>query len=743
MPGRCDAVRKARLYALLWLLCMGLLSACGDGAWNNPYPLADRQQNVLYASFSERPKHLDPVQAYSASEYVFIANIYEPPLQYHYLKRPYTLEPLTVEAMPEPRYLDKAGGVLPANAAAEQIAFTEYDLRVRPGIHYQPHPAFATDASGAYRYQQLSPALLEKIYTLGDFAHTGSRELVAADYVYQIKRLAHPRVHSPILGLMSDYIVGLGDYAATLKAADAALTASHAGDERPYLDLTQYPLEGAKVIDRYTYRITVKGKYPQMVYWLAMPFFAPMPPEADRFYQQPGLAERNISLDWYPVGTGAYMLTVNNPNLRMVLERNPNFHEEFYPSEGEASDAAAGLLADAGKALPLIDRVDFNLEKETIPYWNKFLQGYYDASGISSDSFDQAVKIDMQGEVGLTESMQEKGIQLKTAVASSIFYMGFNMLDPVIGGLDERGRKLRRAISIAVDYEEYISIFLNGRGIAAQSPLPAAIFGHEEGKGGINPYVYTWENGQPQRRSIDEAKRLLAEAGYPGGRDAISGRPLLLNLDTTGGGPDDKARMDWLRKQFAKIDLELVIRDTDYNRFQEKMRKGTAQLFQWGWNADYPDPENFFFLLNGPNGKVEHGGENAANYANPAFDKLFERMKNMENGPERMALIQDMLSIVRADAPWLWGFHPKEFSLHHGWYYNSKPHLMANNTLKYKRIDPVLRAEMRALWNRPVLWPLWGMLLLLVLVILPAAYTYWRREHVAPGLAPIAGGGER
>jgi oligopeptide transport system substrate-binding protein len=70
---------------------------------------------------------------------------------------------------------------------------------------------------------------------------------------------------------------------------------------------------------------------------------------------------------------------------------------------------------------------------------------------------------------------------------------------------------------------------------------------------------------------------------------------------------------NWMRKQFAKLGIELVVRATDYNRFQEKMRKGTAQVFMWGWNADYPDPENFFFLLYGPNRKVD-GGENAANY---------------------------------------------------------------------------------------------------------------------------------
>jgi len=134
------------------------------------------------------------------------------------------------------------------------------------------------------------------------------------------------------------------------------------------------------------------GKYPQFAYWLAMPFFSPMPFEADQFYAQEGMQQNNLTLDWWPVGSGPYYLSENNPNQRMVLTRNPNFAAEVYPAEGETGDREAGLLADAGKPLPLIDKAVFSLEKETIPYWNKFLQGYYDAAGISSDSFDQACR---------------------------------------------------------------------------------------------------------------------------------------------------------------------------------------------------------------------------------------------------------------------------------------------------------------------------------------------------------------
>ena len=704
------------------LLFAAVLAGCGQ-SWNDPSPAADAGRNVLYTAFTDRPKHLDPAQSYTEDEITFTAQIYEPPLQYHYLKRPYELIPATLEAVPQPRYVDAAGRDLPADAPVERIAESIYELKLQPGIRYQPHPAFAVDAAGQPRY--LGPGIAEGRRSIADFPETGSRELTADDYIYQIKRLAHPRLHSPIYGMMADKIVGLKELGDTLRTAAKELPAD------AWLDLDAYPLAGIERLDAQTWRIRIKGKYPQFLYWLAMPFFAPVPREADRFFAQPGMAERNLTLDWWPVGTGPFMLTENDPNRRMVLSRNPNFHGQTYPCEGEAGDREAGLLDDCGKPLPFLEAAVFTREKEAIPYWNKFLQGYFDASGISSDSFDQAVRVNVGGDVALTEEMQQKGIRLLTSVKTSTFYMGFNMLDLVVGGLGEKATKLRQAISIAIDQEEFISIFSNGRGIAAQGPLPPGIFGFEAGEAGVNKTVYDWSDGQPRRKAVAEAKRLVAEAGYPNGRDEKTGEPLVLYLDTTGGGMGEKSRLDWLTRQFAKIDAQLVVRSTDFNRFQDKLRKGNVQLYYLGWNADYPDPENFFFLLYGDEARVGRGGENSSNYANPEFDRLFRQMKNMDNTPERLEIIRRMNGILQHDAPWVFGLHPKSYTLGHRWLKNRKPNDVGNNILKYQRIDAADRAAARRAWNPPVLWPLAVGLLVLLAAFVPAVVGYRRRERRA------------
>jgi ABC-type transport system substrate-binding protein len=203
----------------------------------------------------------------------------------------------------------------------------------------------------------------------------------------------------------------------------------------------------------------------------------------------------------------------------------------------------------------------------------------------------------------------------------------------------------------------------------------------------------------------------------------------VLYFDTAATGPDAKSRLDWLIKQFRKLDIQLVIRATDYNRFQDKMLQGNAQIFEWGWNADYPDPENFLFLLYGPNAKAGRNGENAANYSNPEFDRLFVQMKGMANGPQRQEIIDRMTQLLREDAPWLFGFFPKAFSLQHAWVGNVKPNLMANNTLKYRRIDSAQRGQRRADWNRPVLWPFAVGTIALVALLWPAWRQYRRREE--------------
>jgi len=695
-----------------------LLSSCSN-IWNNPHDIAMLKDEILFSSFASPPKHLDPVISYNANEWSFISQVYEPLVQYNYLQIPYKLEPLTLQFMPRVSYLDSNQQPV---QQSKQAAFTKYTFTLKKDIYYQPHPAFAMNSKKEFIFHNLTDNQIKKIDSPFDFATQATRKLSVDDYIYAIKRMAIKQNNSPILASMNQIVVGLESYSNKI---------SNQFDISADYPLNKLDISGVKKHSDRQFSILIKGTYPQFVYWLSMNFFAPIPWEAMAFYDQPLLKEKNITLDTYPVGTGAYQLVENNPNKQIRLIANPNYNHGFYPKKSsvENDPLEKNLFKDAGKPLPFIKEIIYSLEKESVPTWNKFLQGFYDASGVSSGSFDQAISLNA-GEMSLTQQMIEKEISFVSVVEPSIFYFGFNMADSVVGGYSEQQQKLRQALSIVINYEEYISIFLNGRGVVGHSPIPQGIFGSLTGEEGINPYVYNWKKNRAVRKSLDEAKKLLAEAGYKDGKDK-DGKQLVLNFDTPLTGPDSKATLNWFRKQFKKLNIELMIRASDYNRFQDKVRTAQVQMFTWGWNADYPDPENFLFLLAGENAPINTNGAgvNGANYDNPKFNEMFKQVKQMRNSPVRQELINDMVEMVRKDSPWAFGFYPKKLALKHSWYQNVFANPLANNTLKYKKIDAAKRTESVLAWNQPITWPLWLLLLFIVASIYPLRKAYRQKQQ--------------
>ena len=739
-PRRARQPHASRLVGVLFLL----LAGCGVP--NNPNPPGSESTNTYFTAIQESsPKYLDPTSSYSANETPFTYSIYEAPLQYHYLKRPYQLIPGLASELPVPRYYDKQGRELPADTPGEQVAESVYDLKIKRGVMFAPHPAFARNANGSFVYRNLKAADVAGKFSLVDFPRTGTRELVADDFVYGIKRMATPRIKSSAFSVMNEYLVGMPAYAKRVRAVDAELRRGLSPTERdlPYLDFRKIPFEGATAIDDHTVRIRVVGKYPQFKYWLAMTFFAPVPWEAEAFYAQPGMIEHNLSLNTWPAGTGPFMATEYIENREHILVRNPNYRGEPYPCEGEPGDREKGLLDDCGKTMPFLDKVIFRVEKERLPMKSKWRQGFYDEPDMDHLEWGLEFATEARDSDATAKEFDEKGFRFPRGVEASNWYIGFNWLDPTVGKGKtpadfERHRKLRSALQIAVNWEEFSQLFeQQGKaGPAATGPLPPPVFGYRAGKEGMNPYAYDWkvENGQGRavKKSMAVAEQLMVEAGYPGGRDAKTGQPLILNYDYQRvPTPELRAEIDWTIKQFGKLGVQLELRATDYNRFQDKMNQGAEQIFFWGWQGDYPDAENFLFLLYGPNSKaLTHGqGENAANYQNDEYDRLYEKMRYLDDGPEKQATIDRMVEIVRHDSPWLWGYNPYAVGSYQPWMKNGVPTYMVRNVLQYRHIDPSMRARLVRAWNPAHFWPLWLIAALFLVGLWPAYRAFKARER--------------
>ncbi len=707
-----------------------VLSRCD----NSPYPADEAGSATLYFAISSPINKLDPATSYYSHEAEVVDNVYEPPFEYHHLRRPYELQPLAAEAMPTPVFRGPDGHVLEGDPPPEAVARVEYTIRIRPGMWYADHPCFATNAAGEPLYRGVSPREVRHWPTPNDFPVLASREVTAADYVRGLRRLADPRLPCPVYATLKRAILGFGEYSEALARELAAERARRAAagdmedeDRRPIvLDYLAVPCPGIEVVDRYTFRVVLARKYPQILYWLAMHFAAPVPEEALRFYAEPAIAARPMDLNRWPVGSGPFFVRHCEPDRRIVLERNPRYRGGTYPTDGTPGDREAGLLDDAGRPIPFLERAVITVERESIPAWNKFLQGYYDYTVLTPEVFEQTIQVVGSGEATLSDRMRARGIRLQTSVAAAIYWVGFNMADPVVGGLDERRAALRRAISVALDYNEYLDIFLNGQGRAAQGPIPPGIFGAIDGEAGVNRWTDRWDPvaHRAARRSLDEAREWLAQAGWPGGRGP-DGRPLVIHLDHAfAGDPTFVAVFDWMRGRLRQLGLELRERGTDLSRYRDKLERGHVQMYRQGWFADYPDPENFLFLFYGPNSKLRSGGANICNYENPEYDRLFERMEGMRDGPARAEIVSNMVEILRRDAPLCWGFHPTLYVLSHAWHRNGKPRDMTHNTLKYQRVDVALREQCRREWNRPVIAPV----LVLEAVVLVGAWRLSRRR---------------
>lgn len=713
LNARAATARRARGWLGLFVALAALLGGCD----NSPNPKGSESTNTLFIAFQERsPRHLDPTASYAVNEVPYMYSIYEAPYAYHYLKRPYVVVPKAAEALAEPQYLDKDGQPLPADVPGERVAESVYDVHIRPGMRYAPHPALAKDANGAYLYHAMTAAQTRDKHSPLDFAQTGTREVVAEDFVYALKRHATPRIETPIFGIFSEYVIGLKDYGKLIREEDLKLR--HGGDpaalDKPFLDFRQYPLAGAVALDKYTYRIRIKGKYPQWKYWMTMTFTAPVPWEADKFYAQPGMAKNSLTSDVWPVGSGPFMAVEYDADRRHVLVRNPNYHGATYPCEGMPGDKELGLLDDCGKTLPFLDKLVFNTEKDKTPLRSKFTQGFLDVPEIERNDWGPDFLADADDSDEVKKRFEERGMRFPKSVEPQNWYLGFNWLDPVVGKGDTpeqqlKNRKLRHALSIAIDWEEgYGRVFTQKAGEAAMGPLPGGIIGSRHGMpGDINPATHKLVNGKVVRRSIDEAKQLLAEAGYPDGRDAKTGKPLVLNYDYQRvPTPEYRAELDWMVKQFAKLNVQLEIRATDYNQFQEKMLKGKQQIFWWGWYADYPDAENFLFLFYGPNSKAKVEGENTANYENPEYDRRYKQLALLDDGPAKQQLIDEMVDILRRDAPWAFGYFPYSAGAYQQWVGDAKYGLFTNDRALFYKVDAPLRARRQAEWNPPHAWPL-------------------------------------
>lgn len=471
------------------------------------------------------------------------------------------------------------------------------------------------------------------------------RDLVAGDFIYSWKRLADPKTKSEGWWIFDGRIKGFNEWRDKLTKGEATYDT---------------PIEGLQAPDNETLVIKLEKPFFQLHYVLTMAYAAAVPKEAVEKYGQEFMN--------HPVGTGAFAFDSWIRGNKVTLKRNPTWHGETYPTEGEAGDQEKGLLADAGKKVPFVDTLVFLEVPEDQPRWLNLMKGNFDYSGIPKDNFDAAIV----NKTELKPDLKSKNFGLSIDPAMDVVYIAFNMEDPIIG----KNVELRRALALAYDGATAMEKFYNNRVIQAHSPLAPNMEGYDENF--KNPY---------KEYSIEKAKEHLTKAGYPGGK----GLPKLeysYSSSTTG-----RQMAEYVQQQWEKIGVKIELVGNSWPQFQDRLRNKKSQIFGIAWGADYPDAENMLQLLYGKNVSP---GPNSSNYKNAEFDKLYEAAAKLPPGAERTALYQKMRDIFVADMPWIPTVHRLNYTMIHGWVKNLKPNDVISGYHKYLRVDGAQRAEAKA-----------------------------------------------
>ncbi|HMP89493.1 MAG TPA: ABC transporter substrate-binding protein [Kiritimatiellia bacterium] len=562
----------------------------------------DGDRTTLYQD-TLRIRGFDPVKSGDYHSAIAIARIYETLLQYSYLERPYQVEPLLAENMP---HVSEDGLV--------------YSFKIRPGIYFQDDPCFVD-------------------------THGKGRELVAEDFVYSIKRLADRKNQSVGYWTLNGRLVGLDAFR------------QKSGESEP-TDYNQV-VEGVQAIDRHTLQLKLTKPYPQLLWILTMHFVAAVPHEAVAFY--------GVDFARHPVGTGPYILKEWRHNYRLEFVRNPKWEEtgrvEYYPGVGTQELQDAGLLQDAGRRLPLVDRIVDYVVTDPATRWLMFMNRQLDSSDVSRDNWDAILDDQRQ----LHPEILEHGITLVTGPSLRLGYFAFNMEDPLLG----QNKALRQAMTCAFDTEAWIKLY-NGRITRPVGPIP-------EGLAGYDP------DHEPFPFDLDRARTLMVEAGYPDGRDPATGRRLQITLEL---GRADDAELRQSAEMFAffmsRIGIQINLSYNNGPAFYEKLERKRAPMFFLSWIGDYPDAENFLQLFYGPNASP---GPNRCNYRNTEFDELYRKIQTLPDGSERTELYRKMSAIVVEDCPWIFAYQNVNVRLLQPWFKNYHQHAFPYGMDKYYRID--------------------------------------------------------
>jgi len=561
-------LRFAAIVVVIHLIVFALVAALarsstGPGLGDNTFRLA-------FSSLQVRT--LDPVAIGDTSSLGIAAQVYEGLVSYNQ-------ETLEVEACLAERWEISTDGKV-------------YTFHLRSGVRYCDDPCFP-DGRG--------------------------RELTAEDVRANFTRVCDPIALGTGSWLVADRVVGAGEY----KASREGLL-----EENPRFweiadDAGDVPdVRGFRAVDDRTFEIELVEPFAPFLKVLAMPYFMVAAPEAIRAYGPGHTPPGQDTFFKHPVGTGPFVLERWEPDVEILLRRNPHYWGRN----------------EAGHRLPHVDAVTIFSRRDPHTAFMEFEEAHSDIAGVPDQDWDRVMNKDKT----LKEPYASRYV-LETAPTLSTSYYGFDMTSEPFGA----NKTLRQALNYAIDRESIVKTIQRGVGCPAYGPIPPGLPGYDPAS---RRYEY----------NPDRARELLAEAGYPNGEGL---EELVLFVSGAGDAPDrvSVAVMD----QLLQIGVRVRLKQQPWPLHLESIDRHEAKFFRLGWIADYPDAENFLALFLSTN--YSPLGPNSTFYSSPAFDDLYHRAMLEPNDDARAAIYRQAAELITEEAPWLFTTYGETVSLRQPW----------------------------------------------------------------------------
>lgn len=312
--------------------------------------------------------------------------------------------------------------------------------------------------------------------------------------------------------------------------------------------------------------------------------------------------------DWFkqPNGSGPFILETYAPDEgAIILTRNDNFYRD---------------------PKPVLERVIYVVSAPLNP-----MTGYeegLDQLGLEGATYD-AVQIGTVNLPRVTDPNNPLSQEFVSSNSLSVFYVGFNVNQPPFDDV-----KVRQAFNLALDKRRMVKLVFQDTVPVANGIVPPNMPGYQ------NPDLSDYEF-DPER-----ALELVAESSYG---DVADLPEITLNVSGAGGevGPVIESVV---QSYEANLGITLNVEQVPWPQFLADLNnpKNPYQMYQLGWIADYPDPQNFLEILFHSKSTQNHG-----HYSNPQLDALLDQARGAQNVDERLALYRQAEQMILDDAAWI------------------------------------------------------------------------------------------